>query len=120
MRFKVDENLPDEVAAALRSAGHDAITVLDQGAGGSPDAVLAALLQREKRAILTLDQGFGDIRLYSPSDYAGLVVLRLRKQDKRHVLDVLPRLIAALRVESPEGMVWIVEESRVRVRGAVR
>jgi hypothetical protein len=38
---------------------------------------------------------------------------------KRHILDVLPRLIAALRMESPEGRVWIVEESRVHVRGAV-
>jgi predicted nuclease of predicted toxin-antitoxin system len=66
MRFKVDENLPQEVAAVLRSAGHDALTLLDQGAAGSPDAVLATLLQRERRALLTLDLGFGDIRLYPP------------------------------------------------------
>jgi predicted nuclease of predicted toxin-antitoxin system len=59
MRFKVDENLPQEVAAVLRSAGHDALTLLDQGAAGSPDAVLATLLQRERRALLTLDLGFG-------------------------------------------------------------
>ena len=30
MRFKVDENLPVEVAEMLRQAGHDAATVLEQ------------------------------------------------------------------------------------------
>jgi hypothetical protein len=30
MRFKVDENLPAEVAQLLRAAGHDALTVVDQ------------------------------------------------------------------------------------------
>jgi predicted nuclease of predicted toxin-antitoxin system len=32
MRFKVDENLPIEVADLLTAAGHDAATVNDQGA----------------------------------------------------------------------------------------
>lgn len=31
MRFKIDENLPHEVAALLRNVGHDAVTILDQG-----------------------------------------------------------------------------------------
>ena len=34
MKFKIDENLPREVAALLRDAGHDAMTVVDQGLGG--------------------------------------------------------------------------------------
>lgn len=34
MRFKVDENLPIEVAEMLRQAGHDAATVLEQHLGG--------------------------------------------------------------------------------------
>lgn len=31
LKFKVDENLPVEAAALLRDAGHDAVTVDDQG-----------------------------------------------------------------------------------------
>jgi uncharacterized protein with PIN domain len=31
VRFKVDENLPIEVAAMLRLAGHDAATVNEEG-----------------------------------------------------------------------------------------
>ncbi len=41
MKFKVDENLPAEVAVALREAGHDAI---DQGLGGRADAHVAVVL----------------------------------------------------------------------------
>jgi predicted nuclease of predicted toxin-antitoxin system len=118
MRFKVDENLPAEVAAALRDAGHDAPTVLDQEAGGMPDTSLAALVKQEARALLTLDQGFADLRSYPPAEYAGLVVLRLKKQDKLHLLSVMPKLIATLKSEPLKGRVWIVEESRIRIRGA--
>ncbi len=35
MRFKVDENLPAEVAEALRALGHDADTVEEEGLGES-------------------------------------------------------------------------------------
>ncbi len=37
MRFKLDENLPMELAGLLRDAGHDVSTVLDQQLGGSSD-----------------------------------------------------------------------------------
>jgi predicted nuclease of predicted toxin-antitoxin system len=117
MRFKVDENLPTEAAEALRAAGHDAPTVLDQGAGGMPDTDLAALVKQEQRALLTFDQGFGDIRSNPPGEYCGLVVLRLKRQDKVHLLSVMPKLIAALASQPLKGRVWIVEESRIRIRG---
>lgn len=117
MRFKVDENLPVEVAAALREAGHDAPTVLDQEAGGMPDTDLAGLVKREGRALVTLDQGFGDIRSHPPGEFSGLVVLRLKRQDKVHLLSVLPKIIATLESEPLDGRVWIVEETRIRIRG---
>jgi len=37
MQFKIDENLPVEVAQSLCDAGHDAITVYDQQMVGEPD-----------------------------------------------------------------------------------
>jgi hypothetical protein len=36
MKFKIDENLPVEIAALLQEAGYDATTVLDQELGGVP------------------------------------------------------------------------------------
>jgi len=116
MRFKVDENLPIEVAEALRQAGHDAATVLEQRYGGSADERLAALCQRENRALLTLDMDFADIRSSPPSEFPGLI-LRLRQQDKPYVLDVLARLIRLLDQEPLEQHLWIVDEKQIRIRG---
>lgn len=116
MRFKVDENLPIEVADVLRTAGHDAATVNEEAVGGASDPDLAALLQRESRALITLDLGFADIRSYPPQDYQGLVVLRLPRQDKEHVLQTCNRLISRLPSEPLVGQLWIVETNRIRVR----
>jgi hypothetical protein len=60
---------------------------------------------------------FADIRNYPPAEFPGLIVLRLRQQDKPYVLDVLTRLVQVIRSEPLEGHLWIVEESRVRIRG---
>ena len=115
MRFKVDENLPLEAAEALRQAGHDAATVLEQMYGGSPDAQLADLCQREGRILVTLDMDL-DIRAYPPAEFPGLIVLRLRQQDKPHALEVLMRLIKLLGQEQLDRQLWIVDEKRVRIR----
>ena len=117
MKFKVDENLPIEAAEMLRQAGHDAATVLEQHLGGSDDAQLSALCQLEGRILVTLDMDFSDIRNYPPAEFPGLVVLRLRQQDKPYVLGVLVRLVQVLPQEPIEGHLWIVEESRIRIRG---
>ena len=116
MRFKVDENLPIEVAELLRTASHDAATVTEEAVGGAPDPILAALLQREGRVLITLDVGFADIRSYPPAAYQGLVVLRLARQDKKYVLETCERLIKRLPSEPFVGQLWIVEANRIRVR----
>ena len=38
MRFKTDENLPQESIDLLTQAKHDAVTVVDQQMGGGPNA----------------------------------------------------------------------------------
>ena len=116
MRFKVDENLPVEVAQLFREAGHEAATVLDQDLGGRDDRAVATICQQEARALVTLDLDFADIRTYPPAHYAGMVVLRLQRQDKPHVLEVFARVIPLLSQEPLAQRLWIVEEHRIRIR----
>ena len=116
MRFKIDENLPEEAASALREAGHDASTIAAQGMEGDPDPNLASVCQREQRALVTLDVGFADIRTYPPGEHPGLVVLRLNRQDKPHVLSVLEQLLPRLEEEPLAERLWIVDENRLRIR----
>ena len=117
MKFKVDENLPIEVAQLLREAGHDVYSVHEQGLVGAKDRVLAEVCRSENRAMVTLDTHFADIRTYPPENYAGLIVLRLARQDKPHVLEVMRRMLTLFSSEPLAGKLWIVDEKRVRVRG---
>jgi len=117
MEFKVDENLPVEVADLLRQVGYDAVTVFEQHLEGSPDSDIASVCQEEGRALITLDTDFADIRAYPPAQFPGLIVLRLHRQDKPHVLEVVERLMLLLSSEPLEHLLWIVEETRLRIRG---
>lgn len=117
MDFKIDENLPSEAAELLRNAGHDAVSVLDQGLGGCPDREIAAVCKAESRILVTLDTDFADILTYPPHDFAGIVVLRSNDQSTSAVLQLMRRLALAVRSESPRRHLWIVERNRIRVRG---
>jgi predicted nuclease of predicted toxin-antitoxin system len=116
MKFKTDENLPEEAAELLRSAGYDASTILEQSMGGELDPEVASVCRREQRTLVTLDLGFADIRTYPPEEYHGLIVLRLRRQDKAHVVGVIEQLLPILETEPLADRLWIVEEERVRIR----
>jgi predicted nuclease of predicted toxin-antitoxin system len=118
MQFKVDENLHDDVAEALRAGGHGAVTVHDQRLRGSADDQLGEVCRAEGRALLTLDLDFANIRDYPPQDYPGLIVMRLADQSRPHVLSVLPGVLDLLNREPLTGSLWIVEEHRVRIRRA--
>jgi predicted nuclease of predicted toxin-antitoxin system len=116
MKFKIDENLPVEVAQLLREDAHDVFTVLEQELGGAKDRVIVEICQRESRALVTLDTHFADIRAYPPADFPGLIVLRLMRQDKAHVLEVIRRVLEIAASRSPDGQLWIVEEQTMRIR----
>lgn len=87
VRFKLDENLPTEMADLFNGAGHEAVTVLDEQLGGASDPDLANVCVQEGRAIVTLDGGFSDIRTYRPGAYPGIVVFRPNNQARDHLLE---------------------------------
>lgn len=116
LKFKVDENMPAEVASMLAQAGHDASSVPEQGMSGRPDADVAGICRQEDRAVVTLDLGFADIRAYPPADYAGIIVFRLSRLDKQSVLMAVRRMLPLLDQEPLAGKLWIVGEGAVRIR----
>ena len=119
MRFKIDENLPVEVAELLRLLAYDTLTVTEQGLNGQPDARVAEACQAEQRALVTLDLDFADIRRYPPSDYANIIVLRPVIQSIPSILRLLRRVLPLLAQQPLAGVLWMVDEHRVRMRGAV-
>jgi predicted nuclease of predicted toxin-antitoxin system len=117
MLFKVDENLPVDLAQLLSELGHDTKTVKDQLLRGANDRVLLERCDEEKRTLVTLDIDFSDIRAYPPGDHEGIIVLRIGNQSKKHVLQVFKRILPLIAQEPIKGRLWIVEENAVRIRG---
>ena len=116
MKFKIDENLPSELADLLVSAGHDAATVFDEGLAGESDDRILKVCREEKRVLVSLDLDFSNVRAYPPGEYDGLIVLRLRRQDKPYVLDTFGKILDLFEQEQIKGLLWIVEDNRIRVR----
>jgi predicted nuclease of predicted toxin-antitoxin system len=116
MRFKTDENLPEEFAEILRTAGWDALSVVEQQLGGMVDPKIARICVAERRVLITLDLGFSDIRSYPPNEHAGIIVLRPGQQDKPSVLAIANRLIMALHDHPIDNELWIVDDRRIRIR----
>ena len=116
MEFKVDENLPIEVAQALIAAGHGACTIHVQQMVGQPDPIIADVCRDEGRVLLTLDMDFADIRAYPPAEYGGLIVLRPRTQSKPAVLSLVQLLIPKLDREPLAGCLWLVDPVGIRIR----
>ncbi len=117
MQFKIDENLPVEIAELLINAGHAAKTVNEQQLQGIRDPVLMDICSSERRVLVTLDTDFADIRAYPPQGLSGIIVLRVGLQAKQHIIKVFQRIIPLIDREPLKQHLWIVEETRVRIRG---
>jgi predicted nuclease of predicted toxin-antitoxin system len=117
MRFKIDENLHDDVAVLLTDRGHDVHTVHAEGLKACDDDVLANHCQIDGRALVTLDLDFADIRSYPPVEYAGIVVLRIVSQGRPSVLRVMARVADLLDREQLVQRLWIVTDASIRIRG---
>jgi len=116
MNFKLDENLPAKAAILLRGAGHDAMTVAEQGLGGAEDAAVLDFCRREKRVLVTLDVGMGDIRTYPPGTWPGCLLIRLARLDQNSVIDAIRRILPLLKTRKVTGAIWVIDEWRVRIR----
>jgi predicted nuclease of predicted toxin-antitoxin system len=116
MKFKIDENLPGEVAADRRAAGHDAETIVEEGLTGAPDALVMQSVQQERRVLLTMDKGIGDIRAYPPAQFAGIVLFRPGTQGRGSTMDFIRRHLPALLAAPLDGRLLVVSDSGIRVR----
>jgi predicted nuclease of predicted toxin-antitoxin system len=116
VKFKLDENLPADLAEELRDGGHNVEDVLSEDMGGRPDRPVLNAATSEDRILLTFDLDFADIRRYPPGSHAGIVVFRLHDQRWANLQKPVRRLLAQGTLEILANGLAIVDESRTRIK----
>lgn len=116
LKFKIDENLPVDVADRIKQAGFDCVSIYNQQMIGCSDAEIIEVCKVEGRVLLSLDLDFCDIRQYPPAQYPGIVVFRLSRQDLIYILEIVERIVPLFQIEELDSRLWIVDEKKVRIR----
>ena len=115
MKIKLDENLGERGARLLREAGHEVYTVADQQLTSSEDSKLINVCKEEAACLVSLDVEFGNPLLYDPSEYHGIVLIRMPPRatpgDLHGALQALVRVLAQRDVV---GRLWVIQRGAIR------
>lgn len=115
MKVKLDENLGSLGSAFLRAHGFDVRTVVDQGLRSAPDDRVLEACVSEGRCLVTLDMEFSNPLRHRPSEFAGIVVIRIPGRLRVATLErALALVVEASRVSDVNGRLWIAETNRLR------
>jgi len=116
--FLVDASLPRATAHLLRAYGHQATDVRDIGMGTASDQDIADHARQHQLAIVSSDQDFGNVLLFPPADYFGLVIVRPPDRAMvRVLLSLVEQCLNDARVMANlVGRLVIVEPGRIRCR----
>jgi predicted nuclease of predicted toxin-antitoxin system len=116
LRFKLDENMPADLASLLHAEGHEVDDVVAEGLAGEDDPVVLAAAVQERRILIAYDLDFADIRRYSPGSHAGIVVFRLQDQRWKTLEGPARRALTDSNLKTLEKGLAIVDEARIRYR----
>jgi predicted nuclease of predicted toxin-antitoxin system len=116
MKFKLDENLPLEIADAFRDTGHEIDSVQSEGLTGASDQEILKRAQAENQVLLTMDKGIADVRIFPPSQYNGIVLFRPSISGRGEVLSFVQRALTDLLSLELSGHLAIVTSRGIRIR----
>ena len=100
----------------LRSHGHDAVHLSEEGLHRAPDEQVFAKALEEGRIVLTFDLDFGDLAALTGERAARVILFRLDNTRTPHVVDRLAAVLDTSTDALGRGVIVIVEETRHRIR----
>ena len=116
MRFLADMGVAGRIVEWLRSEGHDAVHLRDEGLHRLPNGEIFRKAAEERRIVLTFDLDFGEILALSGDASVSVVLFRLRNTSTPFVLGRLKTVLADSGESLEKGAVVIVEDGRHRMR----
>ncbi|PKO21964.1 MAG: hypothetical protein CVU38_11825 [Chloroflexi bacterium HGW-Chloroflexi-1] len=116
MKFLADMGISPRSVAFLRSLGHDAIHLHDEGLDRLSDASILSKALNERRVVLTHDLDFGGLVAASRAHLPSVITFRLRNMSADHVNRYLEIIVANYQERLAAGAVISVTETQIRVR----
>jgi predicted nuclease of predicted toxin-antitoxin system len=116
MRFLADMGVSQQVVEWLRTNGHDAVHLRDEGLQRLPNGEIFQKAGREQRIVLTFDLDFGEILAASAGQIVSVILFRLRNPRADFVIQRLDDVLAQSSAELSQGAIVVVEDGRHRVR----
>jgi predicted nuclease of predicted toxin-antitoxin system len=116
MKFLADMGVSRGVTDWLRSEGHDAIHLNEQGLKHLPDAKVFDKAANESRILLTFDLDFGEILAMSGDSIISVVLFRLNNTTTKFVIRRLRAVLQDAAEALKAGAIVVVEDGRHRIR----
>jgi len=116
MRFLADIGISPRSAVFLRSLGHDAVHLRDEGLQRLSDESIVVKALAERRVILTHDLVFGRIVALSRGKLPSVITFRLTDMRAGEVNRRLDDVLSRFKPLLEEGALISVTDDAVRVR----
>ena len=116
MKIKLDENLPQEIADELATAGHDVHTVPQEFLNGHADEVVFAAATAEGRLFFTQDLDFSDVRVFRPGTHSGVVLIRLREPSRRKLVLRVRQILQSEDIASWARCFVVISDYKLRIK----
>jgi predicted nuclease of predicted toxin-antitoxin system len=100
----------------LRSQGHDAVHLRDEGLQRMPDSEIMVKAREETRILLTMDLDFPALLAASGGRFPSVVVFRLANERPENVNEKLSDVLERFGDVLTDGAIVSVRESLVRLR----
>jgi predicted nuclease of predicted toxin-antitoxin system len=122
LRFKIDEDLPAEIAGLFTAAGCDATTVFEQKMQGSTDESLWSTVAGEGRSLVTADVGFADVRRLAARTRGnvGIVLFRAWPESRQMYLRLAGAFLETFPLNNVPGQVVTVTHDGIRAHDTRR
>jgi predicted nuclease of predicted toxin-antitoxin system len=115
VKLKLDENLPESLAAQLATLNHDVDNVMQEGLAGCDDADVWTAAQGAARFFITQDFDFSDVRNFQPGTHHGLLLVRLPFAGRSSLTRRIVEVFRSEEVESWKSCFVVLSGHKLRV-----
>jgi len=117
MKFLIDENLPISLKEKLSEKGHDVFDIRETGNLGMTDEEIIKIASNQGRILISANyKHFGNIIMFPPSQYNGIIIVKMPKSSIQEVILRVINVIDSLSEKDIKNSTIIIEPYRIRKR----